>query len=82
MGTRLKEWRTRRALSQQELADMAGTTKANISRIEHGLQIPRPATVRRLAAALGITTDELITWEAPMSIGDRVIPSKLSGRKR
>ncbi len=58
MGTRLKEWHTRRALSQQELADMAGTTKANISRIESGNQIPRPVTVRRLAAALGIATDD------------------------
>jgi transcriptional regulator with XRE-family HTH domain len=60
---RLREWRTRKALTQQELADRSGTTKANISRIESGEQLPRPATVRKLAEALGITTEQLIRWE-------------------
>jgi transcriptional regulator with XRE-family HTH domain len=64
MRIRLQEWRTRRALSQQELADRAGTTKANISRIETGQQVPRPATIRKLAEALGIAPDELVTWDA------------------
>jgi transcriptional regulator with XRE-family HTH domain len=63
MRIRLEEWRTRRALTQQELADKAGTTKANISRIETGQQTPRPATVRKLAEALGIRTDQLVTWD-------------------
>jgi transcriptional regulator with XRE-family HTH domain len=67
---RLKEWRLRKALTQQELADKAGTTKANISRIEAGDQLPRPATVRKLATALGITTEELIRWDTN---GDRPI---------
>ena len=63
MQSRLREWRTKRAMSQQELADKAGMTKANISRIELGLQIPRPATVRKLAAALGVSTEDLIVWD-------------------
>ena len=63
MRIRLQEWRLRKAMTQQEVADAAWTTKANISRIEAGLQLPRPATIRKLAAALGITSDELVVWE-------------------
>ncbi len=62
MRLRLREVRERRFLTQQELADLAGTTKANISRIETGLQRPRPSTLKRLAAALGVEPDALVDW--------------------
>jgi len=52
----------KRALSQQELTDLSGVSKANISRIETGLQAPRAATVRRLATALNVPTEDLILW--------------------
>jgi transcriptional regulator with XRE-family HTH domain len=68
MRIRLREIRQRKYLTQQELADKIGSTKANISRLESGDQEPRISTVRRLAEALGVELDELVIWggeEAP-----------------
>ncbi len=64
MRLRLREVRERKLVTQEELAERSGVTRANISRLENGLQRPRIGTARRLAAALGVTADELIDWEA------------------
>lgn len=64
MRLKLREVRERKFLSQQELADRAETTKANISRLERGEQQPRPSTIRKLAEALGVPPEELIDWTA------------------
>ena len=64
MRLKLREIRERRFLTQQALADMIGTTKANISRLEKGDQRPRPSTVLRLAEALGVKPEELVEWGA------------------
>ena len=64
MRLKLREIRERKFLSQQELADLAGTTKANISRIERGDQQPRGSTVRKLADALGVRPEDLVDWSA------------------
>lgn len=69
MRLRLREIRARRFLTQQDVADMAGTTKANISRLESGTQQPRASTVRRLAEALGIDPDELVEWDLDSATG-------------
>lgn len=57
---RLRMWRERRALTQQELADKAGITRVALQRIESGLAEPRPPTVRRLAEALRVELDDLM----------------------
>jgi transcriptional regulator with XRE-family HTH domain len=57
---KLKEWRLRRLLTQEELAQKAGTTEATISRLEAGLHEARISTVRKLAAALDVEPAELI----------------------
>jgi transcriptional regulator with XRE-family HTH domain len=62
VAIQLKEWRTRRALTLQDLSDRTGITKANISRIELGLQEPRASSIRKLAQALDITIDQLMGW--------------------
>jgi len=56
---RLREWRTRRALSQQDLGELAGIGRATIARIEEEKQFPRPRTLRKLAMALGIKPEKL-----------------------
>ncbi len=61
---RLRDARERRFLTQQQLADKAGTSKANISRLEGGDQSPRMSTIVRLAEALGIDPEELVEWGA------------------
>jgi transcriptional regulator with XRE-family HTH domain len=60
---KLRSARERRFLTQQQLADKAGTSKANISRLETGDQNARMATIVRLAEALGIEPAELVEWE-------------------
>lgn len=64
MRFRLREVRERKLVTQEELADRSGMTRANISRLENGLQRPRISTARKLAAALGVEPEELIDWEA------------------
>ncbi len=59
MHVRLREWRQRRLLSQEELADKADVGTATIARIEAG-QGARLSTLRKLATALEITPDELL----------------------
>lgn len=61
---KLKAARERRFLTQQQLADQAGTSKANISRLESGEQNARMTTIVRLAGALNIEPEELVEWGA------------------
>lgn len=56
----LRVLRTRQALTQEELADRAGITRATLSRIEAELQDARPSTVRKLAKALGVKPSDLM----------------------
>jgi transcriptional regulator with XRE-family HTH domain len=69
---RVKEWRHRRMLSQQEVAERARTSLFTIQRIERGEGNVRPKTGRGVAAALGIPVEELLPkaqapllWEPP-----------------
>ena len=57
---RVKEWRHRRMLSQQEVAERAGTSLFTIQRIERGEGNVRPRTGRGVAAALGVPIEELL----------------------
>jgi transcriptional regulator with XRE-family HTH domain len=57
---RLKELRTLRAFSQQELADASGVGRNTISRIERGETGAHGRTLRRLAEVLGVDVAELV----------------------
>ena len=54
LGRLLKEWRSRRGVSQFELALAARTTQRHVSFIESGRTIPTRGMVLRLAATLGL----------------------------
>jgi transcriptional regulator with XRE-family HTH domain len=60
IGERLKRQRTRRALTQAELAEHAGVTTATVARIERDEIEPRMTTLRKLAEALGVDPAELV----------------------
>ena len=60
MITNLRCFRKNRGLTQGELAKMAGISKISLVRYEQGATNPNVDIVRRLAAALGVTVDELI----------------------
>jgi transcriptional regulator with XRE-family HTH domain len=59
----LRAWRERKALSQRELAELAGVAPLSVTRIETGHQKARPSTVRKLAKALGLKPEQL--FEGP-----------------
>ena len=65
--TRLKQWRERRALTQLELADAAGLSRATIAALEAGKNRPYPKTVRSLAKVLRVDVGDLME---PMEMRD------------
>jgi transcriptional regulator with XRE-family HTH domain len=60
IGEKLKRQRTRRALTQAELAERASVTTATVARIERDEIEPRMTTLRKLAQALGVEPAELV----------------------
>ena len=60
IGERLREVRTRRLLTQDELADKAGVSQSTIANIERDNAEPQFRTIRKLAKALDIDPTELL----------------------
>lgn len=61
VGTRIHKLRQQRKMSQQELARLIGVNQSFISKMESGEQTnPNAETLKRLAQALGCTTDYLV----------------------
>ena len=60
IGDRLKNVRTRRALTQRELAERAGISTNALNRLELDKAEPHMSTLRKLARALGIDPTELV----------------------
>lgn len=53
MGNKLREYRIKKGLSQEELAQKSGVSRVTISNIETGFQvIIKSATMEKLAEAL------------------------------
>lgn len=55
----LRVLRARKNIRQEDVAKGIGTTTANISRYEQGLQEPSLATIVKLADFFGVTVDSL-----------------------
>ncbi len=60
IGERLRKQRTRRALTQAELAERSGVTTATVARIERDEIEPRMTTLRKLAGGLEVDPAELV----------------------
>ena len=60
IGDKLKEIRTRRFLTQEELAERAGVSPATIVRVERNQAEPHISTMRKLAQALNVDPTELL----------------------
>jgi transcriptional regulator with XRE-family HTH domain len=60
IGKNLKDARFRAGLTQVELAEKAGVTQTTVARIERDAVEPEVTTVRKLAAALGVTISDLL----------------------
>jgi len=63
MRTRLKEFRARYSLTQEDLARRAGVRRETILFIEHGKSIPSLQLAHTVARALNTTIDELFIFD-------------------
>jgi transcriptional regulator with XRE-family HTH domain len=59
MADDLRQLRRDRGLSLEAVGFLAGADKATISRIERGLQKPKPELVVQLARALGVSAQRM-----------------------
>ena len=73
---RLKEVRSRQKLSQNELANRIGVHVTNISRYERGENKPTTQVLSKLAEALEVTTDFLMSGST-----DEVAESNISDKE-
>ena len=60
IGENVRRLRIREAMTQRELAQLAGITETTLSRVERDEREPHMSTVRKLAEALGVHPRELI----------------------
>lgn len=61
IGDRIRKYRLERELSQEKLARLADLAFPTIAKIEAGATLnPSIDTVKKLAAALGVSVDDLI----------------------
>lgn len=59
LGRAIRQLRDERGLKQKELANAADMNVTAISHLEHGRANPAWGTVKRIAAALGVTVSEV-----------------------
>ena len=71
IGDRLRYARRRVGRSQADLAAASGVGVATIRRVELGQVEPRPSTVRKLAAALGVRVEWLSVGDGPVTEEER-----------
>src|SRR5690349_14950334 len=60
MKLNLKYWRTRRAMTIRDLVAASKVSSQTIVRIEKYGEMPTPAVIKKLSAALNVPVDELI----------------------
>ncbi len=62
LAARVKEYRVKKGLSQEALANKSSLSHRTIQRIENGESNPSGDTLQRVAEALDLRPDELIDW--------------------
>lgn len=65
IGDQIARWRRDRGLTQAQLESKAGLAHNALSRIENGQVSPRLTTIERIAAAMGLSFEELQFREPP-----------------
>jgi len=60
VAMRVKEWRDRRGLTQEQLADKAGISRGYLARLETARQDPKLSTLEKIAKALKVDVTKLL----------------------
>lgn len=63
MAEKLRELRLEKGLTQSELSEISDVPRICIARYETGEHQPGMSNAKKLASALGVTVDELISKE-------------------
>ena len=61
IGTRIKQYRTEKKMSQEDLANKIGTIHKHLSNIETGVKSPSLELLILIANALDVSADDLLT---------------------
>jgi transcriptional regulator with XRE-family HTH domain len=72
LGERIRDRRNKLALSQEEIANLAGMNVSNYGKIERGLGNPNFHTLVRIASVLGVDPGTLIEKIGAESLPERV----------
>ncbi len=62
LAIKIKDLRSRRGFSQEQLSEESKLSLRTIQRIEKGESIPRGDTLIKLTQALGVTPDDILEW--------------------
>lgn len=62
LAQKIKALRSRKGFSQEELSEITGLSLRTIQRIENGETEPRGDSLKRLAVAFDVTSDEIVDW--------------------
>ncbi len=62
----LREWRRERLMSLDDLAAAAGVSNKTLVQIEHGRQVPRFRTIRRLCETLKVEPRDVAEFAAAL----------------
>lgn len=73
LGTKLREIRIQRSLTQQQISERSGLPSSQISRIENGYRLPSLETLERITAALAIPISDLF-YEAGSAHAASTVP--------
>jgi len=81
LGTRLKNQRKSKKLTQQQVADAIGVSKTSVIYWEKDENLPKHDSLMALAQILGITSDYLLHGKESNSLDNNVIaPFPMAGR--
>jgi transcriptional regulator with XRE-family HTH domain len=82
IGNAIRAARMAYPMTQTELASRIGVRPATISHIEAGLNVPYAVTLRDIAVALAVTTDELMGRTPKGALTDPALQKELRGLHR
>ncbi|MGN0483786.1 MAG: helix-turn-helix transcriptional regulator [Lachnospiraceae bacterium] len=60
---KLKEYRAKLGINQQDFGKMVGASRQTISLIERGDYSPSVTLALKIARACGVTVEDIFTWE-------------------
>ena len=60
VAMRVKEWRERRGLTQEQLADKAGISRGFLARLETARHDPKLSTLEKISKALKVDVAKLL----------------------